>query len=381
MRAFFYTTLMLLTLMMFGCSDGGSDAPEPTAAHPAGWIASHDAEAKASPAYADCTVCHGSNLQGSGDVVSCYSCHTFNTAPPLIVHPSNWTNAYADHRAYAALNGYSECNGCHGPGLRGSEAAPSCFSASYEGRNCHANGPGEVPHALDGSFLDPAKHGPMAKADLTICQNCHGEAGGPGDNPRFNAGIFSASGTGCESIECHDVGYAHPTKWAGPNNTFHYSAESVQTACTLCHGESLDGVGAVGVSCLGCHDSATAFTLDCTHCHGYPPEGSADVATESGVDHRDVSQVSYHVVCTMCHGMSETTPGGGFLATTNYKLFNKETDAIGDHWDGNINMNSGVGYNPGNYGCDAAGCHGNTPEFQLSDSKLPVVLKPYVGGN
>lgn len=83
----------------------------------------------------------------------------------------------------------------------------------------------------------------------------------------------------------------------------------------------------------------------------------------------------------MCHGMSESADGGGFTATVNYTLFNKATDTLGDHWDGNINMNSGLGYNPVNFGCDAANCHGNTPAFQLSDSELPVVLKPYVGGN
>jgi hypothetical protein len=379
MRVFFYTTQMLLTLAMFGCSDGGSDAPAPDAAHPDGWIATHDKEALASPVYAECTGCHGANLQGSGDVVSCYSCHAFNTAPPFSVHPSNWTDPYADHRAYAALNGYSDCNGCHGPGLRGSEVAPSCFSASFEGKSCHAEGPADVPHPLDGSFLAPANHGPLAKADLTVCQPCHGEAGGPGDNPRFNAGIFSASGTGCESIQCHGAGYAHPTNWAGPNNTFHYSAKNVEKACTLCHGKNLDGVDAVGVSCLDCHASATTFTLDCTSCHGYPPHGEANVATSTGVNHFGVADVDYHIECLMCHGLNQSANGGDFSPTSNYKLFDKSTDTQGDHWDGKITMNTRVGYDPETFGC--TDCHSNDPAHRLSDSGLPVNLKDVFGGD
>jgi hypothetical protein len=248
---------------------------------------------------------------------------------------------------------------------------------------CHADGPGEVPHPLDGSYLEPDEHGPDAKADLTLCQSCHGEAGGPGDNPRFNVGIYEAdpAGNGCES--CHGTNYAHPRNWAGPNNTFHYSAANIQNACTLCHGENLQGLkeGGVGVSCQGCHASVTEFTLDCTFCHGYAPDGSPDLDVPIPVPHRTVAIIPSHGECTLCHGMSQTVPGGYFSATANYTLFNYAADTNGDHWNGSINMNSGFQYNPNNYGCDAAGCHFNDPEHRLSDSGLPVILKPYLGGN
>lgn len=392
MRAFLGLVLMLSVLGLCGCSDGSSDAPAADAPHPQGWLGDHSAEATASPGYTACSVCHGTDLRGAGGVVSCYLCHTFSTAPPFVVHPASWTNPYVDHRGYAALNGFHECMGCHGAGLRGSQVAPSCFSASVDGRSCHADGPGGVPHALDGSFLDPANHGRAAKGlspetpnGLLDCQLCHGEAGGPGDNPRFNVGISDINNTGkvtepghgCEG--CHEINHAHPSAWAGPNDTFHYSVPVVvaQASCSLCHGTNLTEDDGVEVKCLGCHDSVATFTLDCSFCHGYPPDGSP----ASGINHRNVAAIEFHVECLMCHGMSESADGGGFTATVNYTLFNKATDTLGDHWDGNINMNSGLGYNPVNFGCDAANCHGNTPAFQLSDSELPVVLKPYVGGN
>jgi hypothetical protein len=234
-------------------------------------------------------------------------------------------------------------------------------------------------HPLDGSYLDPGEHGPDAKADLTFCQGCHGEAGGPGDNPRFNGGSVGVS---CEDAACHDTNLAHPQDWAGVNSTFHYSAGKVQQACTLCHGVDLDGVGGVGPSCLDCHDSPTTFTLDCTYCHGYPPDGSPDMATATGVDHSEVATtvISFiHGECTLCHGMSESAAGGDFEPETNYTLFSKSTDTLGDHWDGNIQMNADAGYNDSTFGCGTTVCHGNddTQDPMPNSSGLPVILKNF----
>ena len=64
-----------------------------------------------------------------------------------------------------------------------------------------------------------------------------------------------------------------------------------------------------------------------------------------------------------------------------YGLLGTSTIAEDHTGGGSINMNSGFQYNPNNYGCDAAGCHFNDPEHRLSDSGLPVILKPYLGGN
>jgi hypothetical protein len=318
-------------------------------------------------------------LRGSGDVVSCFSCHSYNTEPPFSFHPQNWTDPFIDHRGFAALNGTASCSSCHGQDLRGRQTAPSCFSAGFDGRSCHADGPQGVPHALDGTYLSGANHGPDAKADLTACQVCHGQSGGPGSNPRFNVGITSVGGNGCES--CHGTNYAHPPNWAGPNPTFHYSAANIQTSCTLCHGENLNNIDSIGVSCIGCHAQIEDFALDCTFCHAYPPDGSTFQDVPIPVPHGNVAMIVRHGDCLICHGMLEDSVGGRFSATTNYELFDKATDTNGDHWDGNINMSADFQYNQGNFGCDAAGCHGNDPDHRLSDSGLPAILKNFFIGN
>lgn len=381
MRNLALLCLLASALVLNACSSGNSDTPGDRNAHPDGWLVAHSADASDSPGYVDCAGCHGADLKGSGDAVSCFSCHSYNTAPPFTIHPEEWSDAYASHRAFAALNGYDSCMPCHGAGLRGSEAAPSCFAAEFDGRGCHAEGPGEVPHPLDGSYLAGSAHGPDAKQDLTACQTCHAEPGGPGDNPRFNIGIEAEGGEGCEG--CHGLNYAHPENWAGPNETFHYTAGSIQQACTLCHGADLLGEasGGVGVSCLGCHVSVETFTLDCTYCHGYPPDGSANVATTTGVDHTAVAQVAFpfHSNCLYCHGMQETATGDEFDPVSNYLLFDYSTETNGYHWDGKIQMNSEPGYNPETFGCTS--CHGDNESHRMSGSGLPVMLRDFTSGD
>lgn len=406
MRKLVYLILLASVVLLNACSDSGSDSPSDSNAHPDGWFSSHAAAAIAiadgspaslredpvatfahvvdmlvtptpafaSLAYEDCTTCHGPDLRGSGDAVSCYSCHSYNPAPPFSTHPSTWTDPYTNHGSYVTANTSDSCQECHGQDLRGYQTAPSCYSDSFDGRGCHAGGPG-APHPIDGSYRSGSAHGPDAKADLTYCQACHGQSGGPGSNPRFNVGI---GGNGCET--CHGANLAHPQDWAGPNNTFHYSAGNIQNACTLCHGVNLDGAGGVGPNCLNCHADAVSLTLDCVACHGSPPDGSADLDVPIPVPHGNAANISLHDTCVACHGMKETAAGGGFLAATNYTLFDKTTDTNGDHWNGNIEMNLSTQYNETNFGCDAAGCHGNDTAHQLSDSGLTVNLKDFGSG-
>ena len=374
MRKLQFFVLLAMVLLLSACSSGGSDSPSDNNAHPESWFSTH-AEALTDPGYDECKQCHAPDLRGSGEAVSCYSCHSYYTEPPFpSVHPSSWADTYSDHRADAAANGFASCAGCHGQDLRGRQTAPSCYAASFDGRSCHADGPGDVPHALDGSYRDgegDAGHGQDAKADLTACQACHGELGGPGSNPRFNIGFGDNA---CE--DCHGPYYAHPQDWAGPNNTFHYSSENIQAACTLCHGVDLDGDGGVGVSCLGCHESVTSFNLDCTFCHGYPPIDDLPAPPDLPlpVNHNGVPSAP-HDVCAWCHGMKEDGNGGWFAPYQNYTLFDYVNDTIGDHWDGNININANWGYNPISNDCTNS-CHGPGPALP-NGSGLPIVEKDY----
>jgi hypothetical protein len=280
-RCLAYIFVILTAVTLFGCGDSRTGAPLGLQVHPANWLVTHPADALAAPNFTNCVSCHGADLAGSGSVVSCFSCHAFNVAPPLTIHPADWTDAYSDHRIFAAENGFGTCANCHGADLTGSIAAPSCFSASVNGLACHPAGPSVVNHPLDGSYLGGAVHGPDAEQDLTFCQSCHGQIGGPGSNPRFNIGINSVGGNGCES--CHGVNYAHPPTWAdNPSATFHNAAGNIANACTLCHGTALDGVGGVGVTCFLCHGASPADNpTGCLSCHGQPPNSAAPVGNVS----------------------------------------------------------------------------------------------------
>lgn len=219
----------------------------PLTTHPPDWsepLADHSGSVDATT----CTTCHGAALQGFESAPSCYSCHDFNADQTFTIHPVDWTNPFADHRVTTDT---TTCTACHGADLLGSAAAPSCFSsATADGSlRCHANGPGVTPHPLDGTYLDGALHGLDAKADLLVCHACHAEPTGPGTNPRFNGGIESQGGNGCES--CHGIYYAHPVDWDGYGPTAHQTAGNIANACILCHGLNLDG--GIGVSCKKCH--------------------------------------------------------------------------------------------------------------------------------
>ncbi len=401
-----------------GChANTGGDPPAP-ASHVANYPlpANHGPDAK--PNQFLCFNCHGrplntfdggfisapnilNNTDFLGNPVqgSCAGCH-----PSAQAHPTNWqggndsTPAYvSSHRGIDITTQGVSCTLCHnttGPGPGSFPGAPSCFSSDHTNANnitsvCHPNGPLTAPHPVDGSFRAASTHGVMAKADLTFCQGCHGEAGGPGSSPRFNLPIGNLV-NGCE--DCHDVGYAHPTNWAGPNTTFHYNSASIQTACTLCHGVALDGVGGVGISCLGCHAETATFALDCAFCHGFPPDGSADLIVTDlggiGVAHGIVATIGGHDQCATCHGVKNSTTGtsGHLSPNANYSLFDRDNNVNGDHWNGQINMNgpsptTGVGYNATNFGCDNAACHGNNVAHQLSDSGLTVAFGDYGSGS
>lgn len=312
-------------------------------------------------------------------------CSTSNSEAPVDIHPADW---YQRHRLTTTNSAFvNECGGCHVvKNLPASASPPGCFSVSFDGRGCHANGPGQASHPLDGSFLNGAVHGKVAKADLTACQVCHSSnpSGGPGSNPRFNVGIQSgpAPGTGCE--QCHGANYAHPAAWAGPNSTFHYSAGNIQAACTLCHGVTLDG--GVGLNCKSCHIETTDFSLNCTFCHGFPPDGTAEPRVGGTPVNHAAVPLSSHDQCATCHGVKNTTAGltGKLNPSANYQAFNKTTDVIGDHWNGKLNMNgptgTGAGYNSTNFGCDSAGCHANDAGHRLSGSGLTLAFADYGNG-
>jgi len=313
---FFFSALALA-----GCSTSNSSAPADNQAHPFGWIAAHS---EAAATLADCTGCHGDDLTGSGNAVSCYSCHLFNTAPPFSIHPADWTDVFVEHRAYALDNTAESCAKCHGVDLGGSSAAPSCFSSSFDGLSCHAEGPGVAPHGEGASFLFPPDpfdaeipyHGSLAKADLEVCQSCHGEIIPVGSSPRFNLGIYGITGNGCEG--CHNDYTAHPS--VGDRDNAHWYGATVThansgnlDACALCHGDNFEGNADIDApACMACHIVDPVVNNEgCVSCHSLPPdssglagnvwpnrEGAHSRSGHSAFINRDEPQQS---TCVRCH--------------------------------------------------------------------------------
>jgi len=427
------------------CHSGTAGDPPAPASHQAVDFTdpdNHGSLAKAGQVY--CRNCHGrslnvfdggfiadpaimNNLDYLNNPVTgaCSTCH-----PSALAHPTDWQGSNdadptyaASHRGIDETTQANSCALCHniasvgaGPTLDepGSvAAAPSCFSTSYANANaggvaiaCHPGGPRTANHPLGAAWRDYSNtdtwHGAVAKDDLTACQACHADSGSP---PRFNSPIGGLA-NGCE--DCHDPYYAHPTDWAGPNTTFHYSVTSTES-CKLCHGTGLDGVGGVdaaggtpGLSCLNCHAEVTYFTLDCASCHSYPPltgdtiDTSVFPAGAQLVDHTadttggTVADKAPHDECATCHGVKNAA--GSLTANANYLLFDKATDTLGSHWNGSLEMNGpssadpsggadhvGAGYNSVSHSCDNAGCHG--PGYALSDSNMPVAFADFGVGS
>jgi len=199
----------------------------------------------------------------------------------------------------AATADLDECRTCHGLSFQGIGRAISCFI-------CHSEGEPFRIHRLP--YVDPADHGPAAKANLTNCQGCHAEPrlSGPGSNPRFNVPIGNLV-NGCE--DCHSARTAHPTPlWVGGANSRHNEAGNLLIACSLCHGETLSGhaEGGVGHDCAECHEAGSPLTLiDCSSCHNKPPDSAPPAGNArpnsggSHVEHNAISEITG--LCNACH--------------------------------------------------------------------------------
>lgn len=284
-----------------------------------------------------------------------WGCASENDSAPSVTaagkHPADWYTAHRQAYSVAYLkDGATQCRNCHGSDLMGGITAIGCSTTS-----CHAGGhpPRPVPHALP--FTSPAVHGPTAKANLIYCQGCHGQAGGPGTNPRFNQKIGSYL-QGCATSGCHNLNSptqsnytsaAHALPWSG-----HNTAGNLLSACGLCHGiDLLGGNGAVGQSCKNCHVNMTALVPpvagQCTSCHGKPPTAPAHTA------HNAIA--SLNGLCSPCHS------GAG----TGTALHGNGTADIA--FATSFNAKSGTAViNPDNT-CANVSCHGGvtTPQWDV----------------
>lgn len=254
----FFFALLLAAFLAGGCSSRSSDGGKVDEAHPSDWVKEHPGEA--GDRLVDCTLCHGATFQGAGDVVSCFAqqnagpnsgCHF--TAPQVepqigrfLKHPAEWgENVVAGHQTFPQSYSWTTCGNaaCHGTGLKGGIAGPSCFLAQ-----CHVEGP-PAPHPA--AFVNPSLHGPVARDQQFFCRNCHGRPpnsfdGGFVADPAIldvpTGTCFTAQVGICHAT--HEAAQAHPTNWQGsndPESTFYVASHQEISP------------GAIGVSCVLCH--------------------------------------------------------------------------------------------------------------------------------
>jgi predicted CxxxxCH...CXXCH cytochrome family protein len=230
-------------------------------------------------------------------------------------HSATWI---VDHRT-AALTNQTVCAECHGSDLKGGISGVSCFSASFNGMTCHANGPSGHP----AGWANPASHGAAAKSapnpaatqGFSTCQACHGSD--------FSGGISTIV---CSS--CHGGAAPHPVSWATGTGTYTHTNTDTGNApvCALCHaGGNLSPIAppptpAPGTP-IGCFNNTLCHAVpghaagwsDPT-VHGASAKAAPNAAAMQGFSTcqtchgSDFSGGISTIVCSSCHGGAAPHP-------------------------------------------------------------------------
>jgi len=190
----------------------------------------------------------------------------------------------------------------------------------------------------------PAEHKKSAEADITACTQCHGAS--------LDGGVADLS---CTSCHLGGTTAIHPAEWSSifSHGPYVNTAPTGTAACAnlYCHGTSLAGVTDSGPSCTSCHSLPyTPASVACGSCHALPPSGTQapDIAGSHAV---------HEVVCNACHEGSDGVTG------------------TGAHYNGTVNVSvqaaynaygSTASYDAAGYTCSNVSCHGGrtTPDWR-----------------
>lgn len=201
------------------------------------------------------TDCHGKDLKNNIiNGSNCYSCHsegdffnTPNTQPipsPSLSHKVNWSEP-TEHGKHVLNNGglygdgVTNCRGCHGGDLGGSQLTDMSCSVCHEPL---------LSHLDRKEWTFNFKHGKNYLENKKNCTTtCHGED--------LKGGLSSTSCTKCHKI------YPHPTGWLDmDSNDFHLNFANKKTCATGCHAPNGD-VKIDPKKCIECHGDDNPFEV------------------------------------------------------------------------------------------------------------------------
>lgn len=307
----------------------------------------------------------------------CETCHSPGTAHPD--GSDRWTFqadlAGTRRTHFAAGNVLTACKLCHNveAGDTGG-TAPPCTGCHVSAPQfalvctaCHGNPPGAAD-TLPGALA--VNHAAVPLLSHDQCGRCHGARDdGTGKLVAVEASYLLFDRTVPELAQGGDhldgrieMNGPAPSTGSGYNET---SWTCQNAGCHLPGPPHVLSDSTLPVE-YGNYGNGTA--AGCAACHGYPPDGTNSVAP-TPVNHTGVSNLAgfltAHNDCVTCHGNKDDGTGSHYNATF--------------HQDGNLQMNSAVGYNQTNFGCDTAVCHLNDVTHRLSGSGLPIALVDFGG--
>ena len=382
-----------------------------------------------------CQACHGTpgtpRFDGGLAPTACSSCHAAAKA-----HSKPWSRA-----AVAAFPGYvpshrnagnrnAACAVCHDvvkDRVAPSPSAPSCFSDSYGGVGCHANGPGKPNHAVP--FLD-SLHTTVAQPGFdTNCSNCHALSGTSPASAAPNCAACHQGGSPITLRNCSSCHAKPPAGAAFPDiagkHAKHEALAGIAGACSVCHSGTESGTlahydhanGRPGSDAqrtppapvktqasFNAKAGAAVFTpatLSCANisCHGGKAtpswqNGSIDGSTDAGCrachtlgtalgvpennspysgTHALHLGIRVNALCTECHAMGNGTAGAG-----NHFKFLGTPQMEGPAADTVAPMGNPAYYKPSNQTCGTFTCHEHLHK-DISWQGGPNHAVPYLG--
>ena len=372
----------------------------------------HGLEAKKDLGY--CQSCHGTpgtiRFDGGVAPTKCSTCHSAAKAhskPWYKGAISNFPGYVPSHRNAGSRG--TACAICHDV-VKNRPApdfsAPSCFSGSFNGTGCHANGPGQPSHQVP--FLDTPHTSAVQSGFDSNCSNCHALSGASPLASAPSCVTCHQAGSPLTLANCSSCHAKPPAGSTFPDNAGrhakHEALGGITGACSVCHSGSESGTlvhydhanGRPGHDALRTPPapvslqatfkakagaaSFTPATLSCanTSCHGGKPtpswqNGTIDAATDAGCKachalgtalgvpennspysgtHALHLGASVSALCTDCHAMGNGSPG----ATNHFKFLNT-TQMEGPASDTVAPMGNPAYYKPSNQSCGTFTCH------------------------